>query len=464
MLNGKSQRTAASLDPEASCVTPKMFDTPSRKVLFWLFIAIYLPFLYQYGYKFISRSNIDFPTYYWAAKLTFEQHRSPFTADAFTEAGALFGEKIYPYLYPPPSLLVFYPLTLFSYETAKLVMLVVNHLCIILFIYLLFTKILTIDFQQPLRKLIAALLTIYVLAHYPLVSNINNGQINLVVLVFLCLTWYALKRNSRALLIALPLSLAVLIKVYPLLLMPLLIIKKKYGAIGWLMGLLLAYSVIAYVVLPHSVWSDWSAYVLPTGGYAQTPVGFALFSPAKSSNQNINGFVARIFLSHEHGEALWFNPTVGRAVAYLLAACVTGITVGLSYLCSRRADGEGLIDQEFSLYLLMMFLVAPLSWEHHLAYVLPAAIVALYLVVATRKNYLFYLLVIIFYYFVAWKLPYTDPSANAALRKGPLTLAVSLKFYAIVAIWVFIAIEMRRFLRGSAVNQEHKPHAYGTYA
>lgn len=434
-----------------------MFDQSSKKLILLLFVFIYIPFLYSYGYKFVSIGNIDFPTLYWAPEVAFQEHRSPYTATAFTETEAISGQKIYPYLYPPPSLLAFYPLPLMSYRAAKITMLLINHACVILFIYLFLFKIRIVKDERHYGALMPALCIVYTLGFNAIIATMQNGQINLVALVLLCSTWHALKRNSRSLMIALPLSLAVLLKTYPVLLIPLLLTRRKYKAVIWVCVLLLLYSIVAYLALPVAVWRDWSVNVVPTGGYGQIPFNLAL--PTTGINQGINGFASRLFLPSEFSEPLWAAPAVGRALAYMLSLCVIGITMALCYLCSRRSDDEQMIDLEFSLYLLMMFLVAPLSWDHHLVFILPCAIIALYLLLpdylslSNKANCLPQMIVMLSLLVLAWDLPYM----YVGLRKGLLTLLISVKFYAVVITWLYFAAKLRRYLQGNSINQARKP-------
>lgn len=430
-----------------------MSDRISTKSVCWLFGFLYIPYLYEYGYKYLFIGNTDFLTFHWAANLIFKQHLSPYTSAALAAAKDSFGFIIPPYLYPPPSLLVFYPCALLSYNRARMAMLVANHACVLLFIYLFVIKIAIINVPSSKRVIALGLAVIYVLGFHPIISTINNGQINLVVLVLLCATWYALKHCRKDLVVAVPLSLAVLMKTYPILLLPMLIIKKRYKAAAWTCFLLLLYAGVAYVVLPATVWNDWVVNVLPTGGYGKAP--FNSFSPAELSNQSINGFLARAFTANGLSEPLWVNPVVGRSLTYIFALCVAGITLGLSYFLERKNKSERFSDSEISFYLLMIFLVAPLSWEHHLVYVLPAALTAGYSLLADTGKNSWRIVVLSALFIIAWNLPFT----SLALRKGLLTLIISLRFYAVVILWVYFALKMRGLLREN-MTVEDRADAY----
>ncbi len=421
-----------------------MSKRPTKQIVVWLFIFIYSAFVYQHGVKQLLEPNIDFPAFYWGAKLAFVEHRSPYTVDAFAEAKVQIEQHIFPYLYPPQSLLVFYPLTFFRYGVAKAVMLIINHACILLFMYLFFFKITEINIEEKFYEFTIPLFIVYTLGFYPVVANLIHGQINQIVLLLLCLTWYAMKKQAGSWLIALPLSMAILMKTYPALFILLLIINKRYRAVLWVCALLLAYSIVAYLVLPHAVWTDWVTNVLPTGGYGQVP--FNLFSPAEMRNHSINGFISRIFLKNEFSEALWPNPALARTLPYLLSFCVVAISIGVCYLASRSGHDAGrLIDLEFSVFLLLMIMVGPLSWESHLVFVLPPALIAISCLLARRRSYFLQLMVVLSLFVIAWDIPITYP----ALRKGVLTLAIAAKFYAVVVLWIYFVLQIHRFARGT---------------
>ena len=84
-------------------------------------------------------------------------------------------------------------------------------------------------------------------------------------------------------------------------------------------------------------------------------------------------------------------------------------------------------------FLLMIFLVAPLSWDHHLVYILPAAVLATRLITegSTGRNAAFWVPVALF--LIARKLPFAHP----ALMRGWRTLLISIKFYPVVILWLF---------------------------
>jgi alpha-1,2-mannosyltransferase len=408
-------------------------DKSIKRAVACLFLLLYVPYLFQQGYQRAWQNPGDFPTLYWGAKLVFEEGRSPYVEGAFAEVIRRENRHIFPYLYPPPSLLLFYPFSAVTYDAAKVRLLVASHLSLLVILYLLFFRIR--PFDPPPRGLAAALMTVYVLTYYPVADNFAWGQINLIVLALVCFAWLALKRGGGALSVAVPLSLAVLLKTYPVLLLPLLVIRKRYSAAASVLALLALYALAAWFVIPRGLWGDWTSNVLPTGGYGLRP--FGLFLPVEPWNHSINGFM--LFVQDRCPSLLGLRTSLlTRPLTYLVAGAVAAVTVGLSYLSARRGLGEKTFDLEFALFLLMIFLVAPLSWEHHLAYALPAALFAVHFLLRGGERPWVAAGAVASLFVIAWDFPRDDMYRIG----GALAFTNALKFFAAFGLWLFVTKKM----------------------
>jgi hypothetical protein len=120
------------------------------------------------------------------------------------------------------------------------------------------------------------------------------------------------------------------------------------------------------------------------------------------------------------------------------------VTVGLAFLSSRRGQGERTLDADVSLFLLMTFLIAPLSWEHHLVYALPAALFAIDFLLKGQARPPSALLALAAIFVIAWELPRDDWFT----LQGVLGLANALKFLAAFGLWLFVAKRLWDGLRG----------------
>lgn len=411
-------------------------DKTLKRAVVCLFVFFYLPYLYQQGYQRAGQYPGDFPTLYWGAKMVFEEGRSPYVDGAFDEVARREQRRIFPYLYPPPSLLAFYPLSKTTYDAAKVGLLVVSHVCLLAILYLLFLRIRPFESPPAWKGLSAALMTVYVLNYYPVADNFAWGQINLIVLTLVLLAWLAFKRGGHALGVAVPLSLAVLLKTYPLLLLPLLVIRRRYAAAVWTLALVALYGLVSWWVLPRGLWGDWLANVAPTGGYGLRPFNLP-FIPVEPWNHSINGFM--LFVQDRRPEVFGL-PTrlITKPLTYLLAGAVGAATVGLAFLSARKGQGERTLDADVSLFLLMMFLVAPLSWEHHLVYALPAALLAIDFLLKGKTRPPAAIGALAALFVLAWELPREDWFP----LQGVLGLSNAIKFFAAFGLWLFVAKRM----------------------
>jgi len=409
---------------------PVEYRRRGSKALLWLVVFAYVPFLIAHGLECWTQPAVDFPPLYSATKVVFDQYLSPYGEHAFDEQALALGRAVPPYLYPPPSLLVFFPLHLFDYDIAKALMLVVNHLCLLGAIAFLFGRLFREEFAHAPSQLTAAVVVIYVLLFDPAVVTLHLGQVNLLLLVCLAFMWQALKRNRSALAIAIPLTLAIVVKTYPALLVLPLLLRKRYRAAAWTIGLFGLACAASYFLLPRAIWNDWLVNVLPAGaGVHPGPW-----------NQNIRAFVGRAFMPNDFNQPLVAAPAVVKPLINLLSFAVVATTVWASVRSWRMPHSPRQIDILMSLYLFMIFLIAPVSWEHHFVYLLPSLVLVLLLLLEGTVHGHWRWITALSLCLIAWKLPFQLP----ALRSGIWTLLVSIKFYPAVALWVFFVVQARQ--------------------
>ena len=400
------------------------------KALLWLFVFAYVPFLIAHGFDAWTRPAVDFPPLYGATKMVFEQHQSPYGEKVFEQHAIALGRWVPPFIYPPPSLLVLWPLHFFSYEGAKALMLVVNHACLIFAIGFMLRRLFREEFARAPGQLAGALTIAYCLLFDPAVVTLQLGQVNLLLLVCLCLMWHALKTNGSAWAIAIPLSLAIVIKTYPALLLLLLVMCRRYKAAAFTVALYAVYAAASHVLLPSGIWAEWITKVLPNGNEAHPGPW----------NQNIRAFLARTFMPNGFSDPLIALPGLVKPSIMLLSALVFSTTVWLSYRCWHMADGTRPLHALVSLYLLTIFLIAPVSWEHHFVYLLPCLVLVLVMLLSGEVRGHWRWIAALSLCLIAWRLPIFGPE----LKKGAWTLLISAKFYPAVALWMLFVAETVR--------------------
>lgn len=412
--------------------------TANGSLVLYVFMLLYFPFLYENGWRYVSASSLDFPSFYWAAKLVFVDHLSPYDYALLSHPAPDFAQKVWPYLYPPPSLLLFSAFSTMSYFSAKIVMLGINHIMVLVLLYLFIFRILDVR-----HALIVIAILVYTLTSISVSQTLNHGQINLIAIVMIALAWYAYKTGRSALLIALPLSLAIVLKTYPLLLLWYFLLKREFKVVTWGIALLASICVLSYWALPEVVWQDWITKVLPHGGYASDVPH--LFSSAAYWNQSFNGFFARLFQPNEFSQVIYPSEVAAKIFPYVTAIVVMA-TASVACLWRRSTQRENeKIDMEFSIILLSIFLLAPLSWEHHLVFTLPAVYVAINHVFSGKFSMPKILWVGISSGVLAIGLPIIKWEL---MHQGPFILLLSVKLYAVVLLWIYFVMTRIKGTRG----------------
>jgi hypothetical protein len=383
---------------------------PKWLALFMIFTILYVPFLYHYGWAYRDIPNRDLPSFYAASVSVFNLGESPYDP-ARLETLMEGDEYVFPYLYPPPSLLFFLPLSVLTYADARQVALILNHLS---FLFLVWAIPLYLLRKQPRFGFTeAAICIVYSLTFYPAALTLEHGQVNILLAVFLFLFWI-LAEKGKSLSSSFFLALAVLLKTYPIIIIPLLLLTRRWREALYTLGWLVLATLISFAVLPNAVWHDWLTKVLPVGGYMQTAEG--MYPPAAIWNQSLNGFFARMFTESDWSNPFWVNPTLARSLTYLAAGVVSAFTALATWRSRTHADSS---DRMMIPALLAMYLIAPFSWEHHLVYLLPPVLILLlrHASFETLPKAAFYSLGI-----------------ASALLLG-LPFALEYKFYSALALW-----------------------------
>lgn len=298
---------------------------------------------------------IDFPSFFMAADATFNHGLSPYAEATRSTYQQALGFIVLPFLYPPYALPALYPFSLLGYTSGVVVALALNTLAAVVLFRLLHQA-----FLVGIRRPIWYWAVLFLLFGSSSVrETIFVGQVNLVAVLSLLWAWRLLRGGAQPILAGLLIGIAVVTKTYFILLLLLFLPRLEWRPmLGAAIGIL-AFTVVAAMLLPLPLWAEWLIDVAPSGRYGTTP--FPQFPSLLSGNQSINSSLIRLMGTGEAAGAL----CVGIS-ATLLA--VVGIV-----LWRRRATAAAIyFDAMFPLMLVTIYLVAPLSWMHHLLFVIPA--------------------------------------------------------------------------------------------
>ena len=209
-------------------------------------------------------------------------------------------------------------------------------------------------------------------------ADLHNGQVG-TLLLLACLGWLALTLADRPILGGVALSLAVGLKIYPLLLAPYLLLRRRWwpGLIGLAIGLLVQFVTPALFVGPRGLLPlhrEWLQFCL------QTQVPMQTF---RAGNQSLLGVLARTPPVSD-GVHL-FSPSHLDQLQHAYPAIVLAVTAALYVLLWSRRTGDPVAD--VSLLLIWMTLASPRAWTFNFAAELPAAILLARAVVDQRRRW-----------------------------------------------------------------------------
>ncbi|HEX8373144.1 MAG TPA: glycosyltransferase 87 family protein, partial [Chthoniobacterales bacterium] len=399
-----------------------------RALLIIVCLFFYIPITWHYGWNLKPGASTDFPSYYHAAEYTFVQGITPFGPHVFDQLSADWSRIIHPYLYPPPSLLAFWPLALLPYDAAFGAFQVLSHLCFLGSVWLLLTSINSFPRAFGLRQIAIGLTAVYLFNFHPSLQTLGLGQVNHITFFFLCLALVAFRRSAAPWMVALPLALAILLKTYPALLVIFLFSARRYKEVFLTCAIFAVFVGLSLVTLPAGVWTSWITEIMPRGGFANNSI-----APALNWNQNINGFISRLFLENPFVNSPWTASALAKPLATILALFVAGLTFLTCWRFHRSDRSAQGSDDLIAAFLLMIFLIAPLSWDHHLVYILPAIVQAICLIVAGAVNRKMSILLTACLFLIAWFIPLDHPK----FMQGWGTLLISIKFYPVVVLWAY---------------------------
>jgi hypothetical protein len=291
-------------------------------------------------------------------------HRSQgndFTSYLLSAAALARGESPYglptpfPYVYPITLALLLVPLTIVPYGAAVVGWFAASAASVVAAC----SGVIAVARVSPARALVplavAALLLLDVLQ-----SNLRNGQVNFVVLA-LAVWGCRLLVAGRALAAGTCLGLAVSIKLLPLILLGYAFMRRRFLAIGVALATIALAALAPYPLLGERWWPV-------TLEYERTFVFQALDEIAVARPDLLDFRLARVV-------GMLLPASLGAFAGFAVAAV---IVVAVLLLVDRgRPLPRPASPREaavFSLYLLAIPLLSPLSEVHHLAFAFPAVV------------------------------------------------------------------------------------------
>lgn len=205
----------------------------------------------------------------------------------------------------------------------------------------------------------AAVVVAVPLAYFldPVRETLGLGQVNLYLAGLVLLDLAALRRGSR--LAGVGIGLATAIKLTPGLFIPFLLLTGRWRAAGTAAATAAGAAAVAFLLDPATSVQFWTRTLFETSRVGPT---------GAVANQSLLGLLTRVT-----------GPDRSPTLVELMVGAVLVVGLARARLAHRR--GDELVA--FTLTGLTACLVSPISWTHHLVWILPAVVVLVDLAAGT---------------------------------------------------------------------------------
>lgn len=287
-------------------------------------------------------------------------------------------EYFTPDVHPPFAILIFTPFILFSFEQAEKLWTLLSIGLFFSSIYLIF-KINKAKMFSTVGLCICAL--IFAL-YFPAKFTFGMGQINILLLFLTVLSIYYLNKNKDYL-SGVFLSLSVMIKFFPLMFLPYLIIFKKWKLLFSFLITSLVILFITFVFIKPNINIYFYKDVLPTliGGWK-----------TEYYNQSLSGFLGRLMDNGYQKEVLRIF------ISFVL------VLISFLVIIKNNSKKTDVINLTLSLLVTLTLLINNFSWQHHFIWLIFPFITIFYFVKNEKLNWKYYLLLILSFVLVSFNI------------------------------------------------------------
>lgn len=318
--------------------------------------------------------DIDFSSYWAAARTVWSDDVSPYGLEAPKLArerwlpGLL--EPVPPFIYTPAALLLFGPLQWLEPLAASRLMVGLSILAAAVMALFL---VRTLDLGSSRR--VAWACGLYALVFVPLYETIGLGQVNLLLALLLLGTWHVYRNNRAPVAGGLAAALVVFLKLHlGILLLPAFLRRRVSLLVASAVSLVAGIGLSA-AVLPSNIWGEWIHHVVRASSIVRLPPGVPPIEVTR--NLSIAGMTARVLAPRQYAPLVDVPPWMISTVPSLLCGLVLAWTAVVLWRSSRVAHTPERADAEICLAIATAFEVSPLSWGHHLVFLLPVLLLLL---------------------------------------------------------------------------------------
>lgn len=260
-------------------------------------------------------------------------------------------EEGMPLNYHPPTTLIFFaPLALLSFRYAVILWGILSAFAFFASVYLIMREL---GYQRWFY------LSLAMIFWFPLWLHMRFGQFSTLTFLFLTLFWLSLKQNHQRK-AGLFLALACLVKIYPLLILLLMMLKKQWRILIYSLAIMGIVTLTLYLYYPDSIINFLIKVAPENSEIFRTYFG----------NFSFNGFVGRLFNGTAGIAPLFSDGQIEVLFRYsgVILATLLSVIFGL-----KIND----YDVSLSAYTVIMLIVSPTTWAHNFVILLLPGFVVL---------------------------------------------------------------------------------------
>lgn len=339
-------------------------------------------------YKIIFTTAPDFLVLWSAAKDLF------IGINPYTDS-----RLIYPYFLPPFNAVFYIPYIFLSYKLAQGIFVILSLLATFCSVYFVFINI----FRRGSWINFSLIISLTLLS-FPTKFTFGMGQVNLISLFFLILT-YLFYTKERFLLAGIFLSVAIISKPILGFLIIFFLFKGAWKVILYTLPLGIIALVIPILFGGLNIYLSWlEKVVIPLLNFIGREVYY---------NQGLTGFIFRNTS----------NLFLAKYLTLFFSIIISGTTL---LFCIKRKINT---DLQFSLFIISLLLIDTLSWQHHFVWLIfPFIVLVNY--ASKLKKFWFWVMLITSYLLVSWN--FKDPTY---FSKFSTSLILSNTFYGTVILF-----------------------------
>ena len=250
------------------------------------------------------------------------------------------GDK--PYLYPPLLAIALAPMVTLSssYQTHITVWFVVNTACLILGVWL-------VTRELPSKRLQVGLWVLPPL-FAPVFLAYLHGQVTIILFTLIAGAWASARRGNANMAGAL-LALAAWIKVYPVVILGLFLLRRDWKALRAAIITGIALGILQIVMAGPENMAVFVTRILPEMGTTGQTFGY-------HANVSLFGFFGRLFLPHPFVDKPLVDSHLLFTASRLIASFMLMLTLVVLILRDRTATGSR-FDLQYALVIVSMILL-----------------------------------------------------------------------------------------------------------